>query len=385
MADLDDSVEEVDAFSLLMPLPYRLSTVLVLGIWLWGLNLHGLSKVQIDALSLIRYQPARNNDPPPYLRVYRYATVLTTLLVVSMLLFWMITLGGDKSRVVAYEILPNMAFIAIFLLAFLLPQRWLYPKSLWPTHGRSRLLWTLRRIGVGGLAKTEDGKFGDVLLADALTSYARPLSELYIAFSMMVLRRPTTGKIDRSSVIVVPILLAVPFVIRFRQCLKDSQPANALKYATAFPAIALSTYMRAQSPWLGHDNLLVLWVLAASTNALYSFYWDVTMDWDLTMLSSKRKSIDFPYGLRQVRYFDNPQLYYAMIFVDLLLRFAWAFKLSPHLEHYYDIEGGIFLLEVLEVARRFLWIFFRVETEWVRTRHNGDIMLSDLGPKLDED
>lgn len=311
MADLDDSVEEVDAFSLLMPLPYRLSTVLVLGIWLWGLNLHGLSKVQIvrlpwlaeysfnsvpdefkDALSLIRYQPARNNDPPPYLRVYRYATVLTTLLVVSMLLFWMITLGGDKSRVVAYEILPNMAFIAIFLLAFLLPQRWLYPKSLWPTHGRSRLLWTLRRIGVGGLAKTEDGKFGDVLLADALTSYARPLSELYIAFSMMVLRRPTTGKIDRSSVIVVPILLAVPFVIRFRQCLKDSQPANALKYATAFPAIALSTYMRAQSPWLGHDNLLVLWVLAASTNALYSFYWDVTMDWDLTMLSSKRKSID---------------------------------------------------------------------------------------------
>lgn len=74
-----------------------------------------------------------------------------------------------------------------------------------------------------------------------------------------------------------------------------------------------------------------------------------------------------------------------MIFVDLLLRFAWAFKLSPHLEHYYDIEGGIFLLEILEVIRRFLWIFFRVETEWVRTKRNGDIILSDLGPRLDED
>lgn len=47
MADLDASVEDVDAFSLLLPLPYRLSTVFVLGIWLWGLNLHGLSKVQI--------------------------------------------------------------------------------------------------------------------------------------------------------------------------------------------------------------------------------------------------------------------------------------------------------------------------------------------------
>lgn len=239
---------------------------------------------------MIRYQPVRSNDPPPYLRVYRFATVLTAPLAASIFLFWMITLGGDKSRVVSYEVLPNITFITLFFLAFLVPQRWLYPTTLWPSHGRSRMLWTLRRIGVGGLAKPEDGKFGDVLLADALTSYARPLSELYIAFSMMVLRRPTTGKIDRSSAIVVPILLAVPFVIRFRQCLKDSQPANALKYATAFPAIALSTFMRAQNPWLDHDNLHALWILAASTNALYSFYWDVTMDWDLTLFSSKRKS-----------------------------------------------------------------------------------------------
>lgn len=74
-----------------------------------------------------------------------------------------------------------------------------------------------------------------------------------------------------------------------------------------------------------------------------------------------------------------------MIGVDLLLRYAWAFKLSPHLDHFYDIEGGIFLLELLEIFRRFLWVFFRVETEWVRARHSSDVQLIDLGPKLDED
>jgi len=74
-----------------------------------------------------------------------------------------------------------------------------------------------------------------------------------------------------------------------------------------------------------------------------------------------------------------------MIAVDFILRFAWALKLSPHLEHFYDIEGGIFLLEVLEVFRRFLWVFFRVETEWVRTKHSSDILLGDIGPKIDED
>lgn len=77
--------------------------------------------------------------------------------------------------------------------------------------------------------------------------------------------------------------------------------------------------------------------------------------------------------------FSPPQLYYTMIAVDLLLRLAWAFKLSPHLGHFYEIEEGLFLLEVLEVFRRFLWAFFRVETEWVRTRHSSDIALGVLG------
>ena len=92
-----------------------------------------------------------------------------------------------------------------------------------------------------------------------------------------------------------------------------------------------------------------------------------------------------PFGLRRTRIFEDVNKYYAMIAVDLVLRFAWALKLSPHLEHYYDIESGIFVLEALEVVRRFLWVFFRVETEWVRTRHSSEIMLGDLGPKLDEE
>lgn len=91
-----------------------------------------------------------------------------------------------------------------------------------------------------------------------------------------------------------------------------------------------------------------------------------------------------PFGLRRIRYFPD-SYYYAMIVVDLVLRFAWALKLSPHLEHFYDIEAVIFMLEVLEVFRRFLWVFFRVETEWIRTKGVGDIALGELGPMTDDD
>lgn len=63
-------------------------------------------------------------------------------------------------------------------------------------------------------------------------------------------------------------------------------------------------------------------------------------------------------------HFHAKEIYYIAIIVDLTLRCTWSLKLSPHLDHFNDLEGGIFAMEFLEVFRRFIWIFFRVETEW---------------------
>jgi hypothetical protein len=45
--DFDPEVEELDSFDLLLPLPYRLAILIVLGVWFWGLNLHGLHLLNI--------------------------------------------------------------------------------------------------------------------------------------------------------------------------------------------------------------------------------------------------------------------------------------------------------------------------------------------------
>lgn len=100
-------------------------------------------------------------------------------------------------------------------------------------------------------------------------------------------------------------------------------------------------------------------------NSFYSFYWDVAKDWDLTLFSpSERDNLEYPYGLRRHRFFHANEIYYGVIAMDLMLRCTWSLKLSPHLDHFNDLEGGIFLMEALEVFRRWVWIFFRVETEW---------------------
>lgn len=101
-------------------------------------------------------------------------------------------------------------------------------------------------------------------------------------------------------------------------------------------------------------------------NSFYAFYWDVAKDWDLTLFSSsqERSNPEHRWGLRRVIQFQPKEIYYAAIVMDLFLRCTWSLKLSPHLDHFNDLEGSIFVMEVFEVLRRWIWIFFRVETEW---------------------
>lgn len=198
----------------------------------------------------------------------------------------------------------------------------------------------------------------------------------------------STDKPDRScgGAYMVPIIISIPSLIRLRQCLIEfsrvrngpknastgwggQHLANALKYSTAFPVIILSALQRGTNPadiGMTEAGLFRLWLLFVFLNSFYSFYWDVAKDWDLTLFSPSpvRNFPDHPWGLRRHTHFHTKEMYYGAIIIDLMLRCTWSFKLSPHLDHFNDLEGGIFVMELLEVLRRWMWIFFRVETEW---------------------
>lgn len=90
----------------------------------------------------------------------------------------------------------------------------------------------------------------------------------------------------------------------------------------------------------------------------------MTKDWDLTLLTGSRDTSEYPYGLRRHRYFSSDRLYRSAILIDLVLRFSWASKFVPGLQWLTERESGLFVLMFLEVARRWMWVFFRVEAEW---------------------
>lgn len=124
---------------------------------------------------------------------------------------------------------------------------------------------SLKRVIVGGLADAQHGKFGDILLADALTSYSRVLGDLYTTFCMFFSPDvSSTSKPDRScgKDYVVPLIIAAPSVMRLRQCLTEyirvrrsasragggQHLANALKYATIFPVLFFAAKLRHYNP-----------------------------------------------------------------------------------------------------------------------------------------
>jgi hypothetical protein len=301
------------------------------------------------------------------------------------LLFWALTNGSPRD-IEAWEILPNLYLFAL-VVGFIAPIPFV------SRNGRSRTLATLKRISIGGIAETADGKFGDILLADALTSYAKVLGDLFTSLCMFFSSsHSSTGQPNRNcgGTFWVPFIISIPFMIRFRQCITEYfrvqkankrtgqispatgwggvHLANALKYSTAFPVIILSALQRSPDPssfGLSETSLFRLWLVAVMVNSGYSFYWDIARDWDLTLLSSReRNNPEHPWGLRRHRWFHAKEIYYAAIVTDAVLRCTWSMKLSAHLDHFNDLEGGIFAMQVLEVFRRWMWIFFRVETEW---------------------
>lgn len=299
-----------------------------------------------------------------------------------------------------------MTYLVVLAALFVVPFR-----GLGISHGgRGRLLHTLKRVSVGGLAQASDGKFGDILLADVLTSYAKVFGDLFVTVCMFFTSNGSaTTRPDRNcgGKVIVPLIMAIPYMIRLRQCLieyfrvrkgpyKESAGwggqhlANAAKYASAFPVIIFSSLQRSVSGQAS-VGLYRAWVVAVLVNSLYSFYWDVAKDWDLTLFSPARarENPEHAYGLRRKLLVGRPPVYYLVVAMDFMLRCTWSLKLSSHLDHFNDYEGTMFAMCFLEVLRRWIWIFFRVETEWIRHMNTGlgvdDILLGDYQGKYEDE
>ncbi|KAI8866173.1 EXS-domain-containing protein [Ramicandelaber brevisporus] len=373
------------------PLYFRVLLLAVLGVWAWATNIHGLEAAGISVNTIFDNNDDSMSAPkrrPGYVPVYKIAVTLSLLWIIGITLYGMLMRRSDTiDRAVTIAIL---AYVVFFFLVFQ-PFNWLEKST------RMAFAKSLRRI-IFDPPWAARVLLSDVILADILTSFARVFADTYAtgcdfyyhmfvtkSAPVTVIPSPTSNS-SCNYTTVAPYLVSLPFLFRLRQCITEVYRAkhpvdrrrhimNALKYLSALPVIFLSAAQKEDAMNSRLGVLFVCWSVAVIVNTLYSFYWDIAMDFDLGHISGRRapaySAKSFPFMLRPRLHFPDPMLYYTAIALDFILRIAWTLKLSWHLR-IDTMTFGPFLMAFIEILRRWMWVYFRLEREWVYRELRSD-------------
>ncbi|KAK4713586.1 hypothetical protein R3W88_019493 [Solanum pinnatisectum] len=353
--------------------PLLLVTIMV---WFWGMNLWVFAQANVNFPKIFDL----DQNHLSHKEIWKCSTWMTIIVPTSMTIYLYLYSNGEVSLAASQPVLLYTAFAMALIFPFhifYLSSRYFLLRTLW------RIVFPLQAIA-----------FSDFFLADILTSMSKVFSDLERSVCRMVHRQVATiawfeaDSVCGSHSVAIPIVLVLPYLFRLFQCLrqyKDTRDKttlfNALKYSTAVPVIFVSALKYHVFPDNWVNLYRPLWLVSAVVNCLYSFYWDLTRDWDLSCFTLVFK-FNKPHILSHCLY-GRKWVYFWVIGSNLILRCTWTYKLSAHLRHNYLT---IFTITALEMFRRFQWVFFRVENEWnkIRTKSNSQLYMGDV-PKEEEE
>ncbi|XP_023878502.2 phosphate transporter PHO1 homolog 10 [Quercus suber] len=204
----------------------------------------------------------------------------------------------------------------------------------------------------------------DFFLADQLTSQVPAFRsfELYICYySLGEYSRRQSKCLSHGVYNTFYFIVAViPYWLRFLQCIrrlcedKDAMHVyNGLKYFSTIVAVIIRTAFELKKGM----TWMVLALVSSSVAALINTYWDIVIDWGLLRRQSKNKY------LRDKLVVSHKSVYFAAMVLNIVLRFAWMqLVLEFRLRSLHKMTI-ITIFSCLEIIRRGIWSFFRLENE----------------------
>ncbi|KAG6719683.1 hypothetical protein I3842_03G019200 [Carya illinoinensis] len=207
----------------------------------------------------------------------------------------------------------------------------------------------------------------DFFLADQLTSQVPAFRNLqfYVCYyGWGYFRKPSNNRCLESEVsqAFYFAVAIIPYWSRLIQCLrrlveeKDVKYAfNGLKYFSIVVALVTRTGNELK---MGMTTWKIMAAVSSGVATIYATYWDIVIDWGLL----RRNSIN-PW-LRDKLLVPNRNVYYVAMVLNVLLRLAWmqsvlGLRETPVLHR----QALIAIVACLEIIRRGIWNFFRLENE----------------------
>ncbi|XP_073050120.1 LOW QUALITY PROTEIN: phosphate transporter PHO1 homolog 3-like [Primulina eburnea] len=204
----------------------------------------------------------------------------------------------------------------------------------------------------------------DFLLADQLSSQIQALRsfEFYICYYGWGDYKHRLNTCSDSHVFNTfsYIIAALPFWWRFLQCLRRlydegdiMQGYNGLKYFSIIVAVSTRTAYT-----LSHANSwkIIAWITSIGAT-IVSTYWDIVFDWGLFQRNSKNRF------LRDKLLVPHKSVYYVAVVLNVLLRLAWMQTVLNFKIFSLHTQMMIAFVAILEIIRRGIWNFFRLENE----------------------
>ena len=297
--------------------------------------------------------------------MFKVSGVFSTVFLISFLIY-ILELAGIVSwgSQFAEHWMPLFAWGSLIIYLFI-------PLPIFNYKGR---LYAAKVIFWSASAPLLGVTYPVIWATDQLVSLANPFSDLVysicyytnldaIKHAEVSLR--TNPCVDDTRSLVVLIVGTVAYSYRMMQCMKQGWDAvqyintppfyNTIKYTLSLITIIMSFIYKLD------NNLLALWVVFAAVTTVYSYCWDLKMDWGLM-------TNDHPYYkfLRKDLFYPV-QLYYFMIFNNAILRLMWLFSLSPDVAASFGSPQVFALVTgMLEIVRRGFWNLLRTEVEQVK-------------------
>lgn len=349
---------------------YRAVGSLVALVWLWFANLTVFARARINHIALFDMDTRTSMDRRA---VLREASTISVVFFANAL-FYFKALRRDGFQSIA----PNN-FPLLLCLYFVY-------KLFFPWEQRQRTWATILDCA---LAPFSALTFRHVYVGDVLTSMVKVLADMaYTACFFVSGEWSNAGMVTCSSrpfyvSVVIPLAHSLPLWFRFMQTIKQYRDTrsrwpylgNAFKYAFAQSVILFGVF-KPHLKTLGAERISVyqvIWILTFVCSTLYSFWWDVVMDWGLGNPDSG--------FLRDRLLFRRRWIYWLVMVADLGLRFLWTASLVPvdsmplWLAQYMDY-WMIAAMEVAELFRRAMWGCVRLE--WEQIVQGGGLGAADI-------
>ncbi|KAG5240151.1 EXS family protein [Salix suchowensis] len=207
-------------------------------------------------------------------------------------------------------------------------------------------------------------RLADFFLADHLTSQVQAIRsiELYICYYGLgeYSRRQNKCHSHGAYNAFYFVVAVAPFWLRLLQCIrrlceeKDAVHGyNGLKYFLTIIAVLIRTAyeLKKGTTWM------VLALISSAVAVIVNTYWDIAIDWGLLRRKSKNAF------LRDKLVISHKSVYFAAMILNVALRLAWmqlVIEFNLHSLHKMAVTTTI---SCLEIIRRGIWSFFRLENE----------------------